>query len=110
MDWIKKLKVSQKLSLLILIATVVTFCVGTLGFYYTNKANNNMKVMYESKLLAVSAASDLLVNTNKILIDNLNLLQNINQQEESKRLADIKSLKEENSQRYKDYAALLLRR
>lgn len=105
MEWIKNLKIAQKLYLLVGIAAVIVLFVSSVGFYYTNKANKEIEALYNVKLLAISALADLQINTNKVLIDNLNCLQNISPQDMASRLDDMEKLRAENGQRFKDYVA-----
>lgn len=103
MEWIKNLKVAQKLYLLIIVSAIFVLSVGLQGFYFTNKASKEMSNLYNLKLLAISSAGDLQVNINKVLIDNLNLFENISGEETSRRLKEIETLKLNNAKLYKDY-------
>lgn len=105
MEWINKLKINQKLYLLVSIASIVTLIVGFLGFFYTTKGSNEIKTIYTDKLLSISWLGDLETNTNKILVDNLNLMQPNTQETIAARLADMEEIKKENSKLAEDYAA-----
>lgn len=59
MEWIKNLKVNQKMNLLIIIALISTVVVGLTGFFFTNKATTEMKTMYNNRVLPIAWFSDI---------------------------------------------------
>lgn len=103
MNWIKKLTIDQKLYVLIATSALIVLFIGSMGFYYTNKANKEMSDLYNLKLLAISCAGELQTNINKILVDNLNLSQNISGEETHRRVKEITDLRAKNDKFYAEY-------
>jgi methyl-accepting chemotaxis protein len=105
MEWIKNLKIAQKLQLLITIATVVALVLSSVGFYYTNKAKNAISELYNVKLLAISSLADMTFASNNAMIENLKLLQPASPEQNAKMLAAVEKFKKDCEDSYKEYTS-----
>lgn len=59
MEWIKGLKISSKLAILIALGVFFVMLVGSVGFFYTNKACNDMAAFYKGAFKPLAAISDM---------------------------------------------------
>lgn len=66
MEWIKKLKVNQKLNVLIAIGAFFLVLVGLVGFGFIQKATNNTKTLYNDRVLPITWLSQVNNNINDI--------------------------------------------
>jgi methyl-accepting chemotaxis protein len=57
MNFINNMKVSLKLSILILIALLSTGVIGYTGYYYLQKSNSDMKLLYTDRLIPVKVVN-----------------------------------------------------
>ncbi len=71
MEWIKNLKISNKLMVLISLSLFFVVVVGITGYYFTAKANKNVESMYNSRLVPIRDLSRMAINTNA---SNANIL------------------------------------
>lgn len=69
MEWIKNLKISQKLYALIIISSLLAAIIGLVGFFYVKKSCDGMKTLYNDRALPVSWLSTIKDNINDIRID-----------------------------------------
>lgn len=67
MKFFDDMKVSLKLSALIIVATICMGIIGFTGYYYIQKANTNMKNMYQDHLVPIE-----LINENQAHINKVN--------------------------------------
>lgn len=66
MEWIKKLKVNQKLNVLIAIGAFFLVLVGLVGYGFVRKANNEMATLYNDRVLPISWFGQIKDNNNDI--------------------------------------------
>lgn len=66
MEWIKNLKVNQKLNVLISISAFFLVLVGLVGFSFIQKANNDIKSLYEVRVLPITWLGQVNNNINDI--------------------------------------------
>ena len=59
MEWIKNLKVANKLYLLIAIASIVLIFASGVGFYFTKTAAGNTASLYNDRVLPIAWFSDI---------------------------------------------------
>lgn len=71
MDWIKNLKISHKLFVLIVMALFFVMSVGICGYHYTSKATQSTLSIYNNQLIPIRDLSMMRVNSNA---SNANLL------------------------------------
>lgn len=64
MDWIKNLKISHKLAVLIIVSLFFVSVVGIVGFVYMSKANSQIGLMYDDNLIPIKDLSRMSINTN----------------------------------------------
>lgn len=69
MDWIKNLKIAQKLHVLIIISSVLALFIGLVGFFYVKKGADNMKILYQDRVLPLSWLSTIKDNINDVRND-----------------------------------------
>lgn len=58
MNWIKNLKISQKLVVLICLGAFFVLLVSSLGYYYNNRACNDMDALYNQRLIPVKVLNE----------------------------------------------------
>lgn len=69
MEWIKNLKVNQKLTLLIAISAFFLLVVGLVGYGFVNKASKEMESLYNDRVLPISWFGQIKDNINDIRVD-----------------------------------------
>lgn len=74
MTLLRNLKVSAKLFLILIVATVSLCGVGITGYYFLNKADTGMDDMYNNNLLSVSSLNDMRAHARSIEADLLDLM------------------------------------
>jgi methyl-accepting chemotaxis protein len=74
MEWIRNAKVTTKILLLIMVASLFLSGVGLIGFRYINNMVDNSTEMYEQKMLPVQWVSDIRLNNRVIEVCTLNLM------------------------------------
>ncbi|MDQ0203867.1 methyl-accepting chemotaxis protein [Pectinatus haikarae] len=89
MNFIQNLKVRQKLVLLLFIMLISLVGVGIVGYYFLNKTNNNVHMMYAEKLVAVELINSNMSEAHKIESDVHALMLTTNDSEQKTLYDDI---------------------
>jgi methyl-accepting chemotaxis protein len=89
MTWLKNLKVSFKLLLVLIIAIFSLCAVGFTGYYYLSKANSDMDDMYNESLLSVMRLNEMRAHARAIEADILELMITMNDIEKKEAVKDI---------------------
>lgn len=108
MDWIKNLKISHKLLVLIICSLFFVTFVGIVGFIYTSKANADIASLYNDRLIPTRDLSKMSINSNA---SNANIVSMILADTMQKKLnydADNKKRAKENGELLKEYESLNL--
>lgn len=103
MEWIKNLKISNKLLLLIVVSLFFVTIVGVLGYYYKNKANAGLDTLYKDNLVAIKDLGRINTNLNA---NNSNLLSILLADTTPKKLSYMPEIKKrtlQNTEAVKDY-------
>lgn len=74
MEWIRNLKIADKLMVLIVIALFFVSVVGVVGFVYSSKANKDVAEMYNDKLIPVKDLGDMRENANANMANLLSMI------------------------------------
>lgn len=108
MDWIKNLKIAQKLYVLITISSVLAFAIGLVGFFYVKKGTDEMKTLYNDRVLPIAWFSDIKENLARVKSDLVGLTITNDPNKIRKLLADIKQSKKEDDDLWIKYEATKL--
>lgn len=73
MEWISKLKINQKLNVLIILGAAFLVIVGFTGYWFLNKSNNEMKDLYDNRVLPIVWFSKIKHNVSAVDADLLKL-------------------------------------
>lgn len=99
MDWIKNLKINQKLYVLIAMASFFVIIVGLTGFLFNNKSTRTIGSIYNNNLLPVKQLGEISVNANANMTNLLSMILEEKAQDRrpyyedlQKRLADTKEI------------------
>ena len=103
MDWIKNLKVSQKLLVLIAMSLFFVAVVGVLGFYYTNKASKEMDNLYSKNLLTITHLGEVRGNFEQGIADVLYLFDDLSLAQRKHWRQDLDELRAKNKALLSDY-------
>lgn len=108
MEWIKNLKISSKL--LVLIATSLLFLIitGIVGFYYTNRAASEMKTLYNDRVMPIVWFSDIRSNFKQARTDILELMITTSANRNKFLSEDIKRISKEDNALFEKYEATKL--
>lgn len=108
MEWIKNLKVNQKLNVLIAMGAFFLVLVGLVGFGFLHKASKAMSTMYNDKLLPISYFGD--IRDDIVRIDNglLKLITSDNASIKSKIYASFTEWNGEINDKFGKYEAIKL--
>src|SRR5574344_2353380 len=107
MNWIKNLKIKDKLKIMVALSLIFVVIVGVVGYFHIKRANNDVKTLYSQNLVAIK---DLSVVKANMYLNNSDMLQLINSTsnfEKSKLLKDIKANSKENTEALKEYDSLV---
>lgn len=74
MDYFANLKVSQKLSVLIIIAFLAMGIIGYTGYYYLQMSSANLTTMYQERLVPVKLVNETATNVRGLLAATLELM------------------------------------
>jgi|GEM_PF-7090624 len=66
LNWLKNLKVVQRLAILIGILSIAILIVGSMGYVFLNRLSGDLETMYEDKLTAVRLINDSRVHARKV--------------------------------------------
>ncbi len=103
MDFIKKLKISQKLLALISLSLFFVLIVGILGFYYTSKASKEIERLYEKNLHRISQLGDIRGNFEQGIADVLYLFDDISAAQKKYWRNDLAGLRKTNGELLNNY-------
>lgn len=99
MEWIKNLKINQKLYVLIAISVFFIIVVGLTGYLYNSKATREIGVVYNDNLIPIKLLGQMRVNANANMANLLSMILEENPKDRQpyyddlkKRLADTKEL------------------
>lgn len=105
MEWIKNLKISDKLMVLIVIALFFVTFVGIIGFTYNQKSNNATKILYKETLIPIKDLSQIGINTNICNANLLAMLLSDTYEKKQTYYKEIKDLGVNNTNLLSDYKA-----
>lgn len=108
MDWIKNLKVNQKLMLLMVISLFFVSIVGIVGYYFNQKASKDISSLYEDRLIPIKDLSMIATNSNAINANLLAILLSDTMQKKTNYSNGIKEWAKENTDLLKDYQSTVL--
>lgn len=103
MDWIKNLKISHKLLVLIVLSLVFVVFVGLVGYLFTAKANQGIKKIYSENLKTISSLGTIRGNYEQGIADVLYLYDDISLSQKQHWQADLKDLREKNGELLRAY-------
>lgn len=66
MEFIKNLKINQKLYVMIIISSLLAAAIGLVGFFYLKKSGDGMATMYNARMLPITWLSSIKDNVNDI--------------------------------------------
>ena len=89
MNWLKNMKVMERLIVLIAILSVAILIVGGVGYYSLNKTNMALEDMYSRQLKSVQLLNDARAHARKIEADTYALMMATNAQENESITKDI---------------------
>lgn len=108
MEWIRNLKISNKLMMLIVVAlTFVTF-VGVVGFYFSKKATTDMASMYNDRVMPIAWFSDIKANFKQARTDILELMITTSAERNRFLSEDIKRIAKDDNELFQKYEATKL--
>lgn len=108
MEWIKNLKINQKLNVLIALGLFFVAIVAMVGFFYVKKGADEMKTLYQDRLLPITWLGQTKENIDMIRVDLL-LMSTINNYSQKRELYnDIVKIRTENDELFEKYKATKL--
>lgn len=108
MEWIKNLKIADKLLLLVVTALFFVVFVGIVGLFYTNKANRDVESLYTDRLIPIRNLSAMSINSNTSNADLLAMLLSDTYQKKQNYYNDLKARGKENTELLKNYESTVL--
>jgi len=105
MEWLKNLKINQKLYVLIAIAACFVAVVGVTGFLYNSKSTSEIKLMYQDNLKPIQELSMMRVNANANATNLLSIILETNPQKMQAYKADLDKRVGENTELLNSYEA-----
>lgn len=108
MNWIKDLKISKKLYVLITMAAFFVAVVALVGFFFVKKGSDSMASMYNDRLIPIKQLGQMRVNANANMSNLLAMILENNSQERLAYYIDIKKRLIETKKLLADYEATTL--
>lgn len=108
MEWIKNLKIANKLYLLIAIASTMLVVSSLVGFYFTKKAADNTTTLYNDRVMPIVGFSTMKENRRQITADMLDLAITTSILRNKSDYDDIQQRKSKNDELWKEYKATKL--
>lgn len=108
MEWIRNLKINQKLMLLMVISLFFVSIVGIVGYYFNKKASTDIASLYEDRLIPIRELSQISTNSNAINANLLAILLSDTMQKKVNYSNGIKQWAQENTDALKKYQAVSL--
>lgn len=96
MEWIKNLKISNKLMVLMAVSLLFVVIVGIVGFIFTSKANKGIKQLYNTNLKTISILGTIRGNYEQGIADVLYLYDDISLAQKKHWQEDLKDLRAKN--------------
>lgn len=103
MEWIKNLKISNKLVLLMVVSLFFVVLVGIVGYIYTSKANTGIKQLYSQNLKTISKLGTIRGNYEQGIADVLYLYDDISAAQKQHWQDDLKGLRAKNKELLEAY-------
>ncbi|MFH0703064.1 MAG: methyl-accepting chemotaxis protein, partial [bacterium] len=103
MQWFRNLKTAKKIISLVTFMAVFMAVVGYVGYYYTNKASNDMTGMYENRLLPIKWLNAARAQNRAAEADVYKVILAANPQEQAEYVKDIKIRGDEFDKLLSDY-------
>jgi len=108
MEWIKDLKISQKLYVLIIMAALFVAITGIVGFFFVKKGATGTAAMYNDRVLPITWLSTIKDNINAIRIDLFQMGSTTSYARKKELAEDIAAKKTSNDELWKEYKATKL--
>lgn len=108
MEWIKNLKISNKLMVLIVIALAFVVVTGSVGFYFVHKACADMTTLYNDRVMPIVWFSKMKANFKQARTDILELMITTSQSRNQLLSDDIKGISKEDNELFEKYEATKL--
>lgn len=108
MEWIKNLKIANKLYLLIAFASVVLIFASSVGFYFAKAAAANTKTLYNDRVMPIVGFGEMRQNQVQINADLVELAVNTDPARNTELKNDLIKNQQENEKLWKDYNATKL--
>lgn len=108
MEWIKKLKISNKLMFLLSVGLFFVVITGIVGYFFTSKISSDMNSMYVDRLVPIRDLSRIAINSGQNNIDLVMLTLSNSKQEKIRRLNSIKERVAQNGDLLKAYESTVL--
>jgi len=103
MEFIKNLKISQKLYVMVIISTLFVLLVGLVGFFYVKKGTDAISTLYSDRVLPIKQLSQIKENIDMIKVD-LFFMATTNDYNKKKELySDILKIRKESDDFYALY-------
>jgi uncharacterized protein (TIGR02391 family) len=103
MEWIKNLKIAQKLNVLLVLASIISLAIGLTGYLFVQKGAKDMTSLYKDRLLPVAWFSSIKTNANQIQSDLLKLMLTTDKNRKMELISDIKTRRSLNNELFKKY-------
>lgn len=104
MEWLKKLKINQKLNVLIMLGAFFLIIVGITGYYFLVKAGRDLADLYDNRVLPIIWFSDIKHNVSAIDSD----LFKLSMKKDQAIYDDIMARRKEDNELFKKYEATKL--
>lgn len=108
MSWIKNLKISQKLYVLIILASIFLVAVGLVGTFFTKKSADAVNSLYVARVMPIVWFSDIKANFKQARTDVLELMITTNQSRNNFLSNDLKRISKEDNELFEKYEATKL--
>lgn len=103
MEFIKNLKISEKLMLLVSLSALFIVFVGGIGFYFNRKATNDTASLYNDRLMPIQELGMMRIHANANMANLLSLILGQSPQARNRTLEDMKQRLADSAELVKEY-------
>lgn len=101
MEWIKNLKIAQKLNVLLILASIISLAIGLTGYLLVQKGANDMTTMYKDRTLPIEWLGKAIYLQEKNLVNLIMIMEN--PREQKKHLEDMNDIRKTNDELFSLY-------
>lgn len=106
MEWIKNLKIAQKLNVILILASIISLAIGLTGYLFVQKGAKDITTMYKDRTLPIVWLGKAIYLQEKNLVNLIMIMENPSEQK--KYLEDMNEIRKTNDELFSLYRNTVL--